>query len=52
MLFLLEVGDVRRFKTVDALNRFVGLEKRRSIPASVSASTRPCEVPWLNPPGN
>jgi len=25
MLFLLEVGDVRRFKTFDALNRFVGL---------------------------
>jgi transposase len=24
MLFLLEVGDVRRFKTFDALNRFVG----------------------------
>jgi transposase len=25
MLFLLEVGDVSRFKTFDALNRFVGL---------------------------
>lgn len=25
MLFLLEVGDVRRFKSFDALNRFVGL---------------------------
>lgn len=25
MLFLLEVGDVRRFKNFDALNRFVGL---------------------------
>jgi transposase len=25
MMFLLEVGDVRRFRTVDALNRFVGL---------------------------
>ena len=25
MLFLLEAGDVRRFKTFDALNRFVGL---------------------------
>lgn len=37
MLFLLEIGDVRRFRSFDALNRFVGL-----CPDSCSSGEKQC----------